>query len=87
MNRNALKRCINPGATKGQSALSDSCVPVQDSFGIWRVLWSMHSGLQELQKLCGFLRPKHLKPVCALICTSSGKVTGGGKLAPKDNRL
>ena len=41
---------------------------LHDDSNVWRVLWSMHSGLKELQALCQYLKPRILKPVCAVIC-------------------
>jgi len=34
---------------------------------VWHVLWAMHSSLDELQDLVKALRPKILKPICAVI--------------------
>ena len=44
--------------------IADAPVPILDQYGVWHVLWSMHSPLSELQSLCKWVRPTRVEAIC-----------------------
>ena len=58
---------------RGPHALS-AAKPVCDRYGIWDVLWSMHSSFSELREFVAWIQPKSVLPICASFC-SEGAVT------------
>ena len=49
----------DPDASTGDCAL-----PLLDKYGVWHILWSMHSSLVEQQALVSLMRPLQVRPIC-----------------------
>ena len=47
-----------------QASLRDGSVPVLDGDNVWRVLWAMHSSLEELQFFTRWIRPITITATC-----------------------
>ena len=47
-----------------QASLRDGSVPVLDGDNVWRVLWAMHSSLEELKFFTGWIRPRTIHATC-----------------------
>ncbi|CAD7937897.1 unnamed protein product [Amoebophrya sp. A25] len=67
--------CYNKHLLLQQGAGADVCPVIRDEQGIYRVLWAMHSPLRELRQFVALVRPRFLKPVCAVIQAGHYEVT------------
>ncbi|CAD7955144.1 unnamed protein product [Amoebophrya sp. A120] len=67
--------CYNKHLLIQLGACADVCPAVVDEQGIWRVLWAMHSPLRELRLFAKYVKPRYLKPVCAVIQAGHYEVT------------
>jgi len=71
--------CYNKHLLIQLGAAADVCPAVLDEQGIWRVLWAMHSPLRELRAFVAMVKPRFLKPVCAVIQAGHYEVTEADK--------
>ena len=52
---------------------SDSSLwqPLRDEYGVWHIIWSMHSSGEELQRFIGWVQPLHVRGICPTLLGES----------------
>ena len=62
--------------TQDGDSTGDCALPLLDRYGVWHILWSMHSSLVELQAIVSLMRPIQVRAICQALVVDSRTLAG-----------